>query len=154
MCIRDSFENVLSEEMKELYRQLEKMMEQVDKQQLEEQLKEMKLGQEDVEKELARALEMFKRMEVEQKTCLLYTSRLGAIQYLTKPVGITELLAAFARAQQPPLMPQEADFRLPSLARAEWEYILSLIHISRAHHPKAAPPDPPPPKAPPVLDPP
>ena len=49
--------------------------------------------------------------------------RLGAIQYLTKPVGITELLAAFARAQQPPLMPQEADFRLPSLARAEWEYI-------------------------------
>ena len=37
--------------------------------------------------------------------------------------SITELLAAFARAQQPPLMPQEADFRLPSLARAEWEYI-------------------------------
>ncbi len=64
--LQELFENVLSEEMKELYRQLEKMMEQVDKQQLEEQLKEMKLGQEDVEKELDRALEMFKRMEVEQ----------------------------------------------------------------------------------------
>lgn len=66
--VQELFENVLSEEMKELYRQLEKMMEQVDKQQLEEQLKEMKLGQEDIEKELDRALEMFKRMEVEQKT--------------------------------------------------------------------------------------
>ena len=65
--VQELFENVLSEEMKQLYRELEKMMEQVDKQQLEEQLREMKLGQEDVEKELDRALELFKRMEVEQK---------------------------------------------------------------------------------------
>ncbi|HRH38296.1 MAG TPA: hypothetical protein PK760_08120, partial [Flavobacteriales bacterium] len=65
--LQELFENVLSDEMKELYRELEKMMEQVDKQQLEEQLREMKMGQKDVEKELDRALEMFKRMEVEQK---------------------------------------------------------------------------------------
>lgn len=65
--IQELFENVLSEEMKELYRKVEELMQRIDKSQLEEQLREMKLGQEDVEKELDRALELFKRMEVEQK---------------------------------------------------------------------------------------
>ncbi len=64
--VQELFENVLSEEMKELYRQMQEMMEKVDKEQLQDQLREMKLGQEDIEKELDRALEMFKRMEVEQ----------------------------------------------------------------------------------------
>ena len=65
--IQELFENVLSEEMKELYRKVEELMQKVDKEQLQEQLREMKLGQEDVEKELDRALEMLKRMEVEQQ---------------------------------------------------------------------------------------
>ena len=65
--VQELFENVLSEEMKDLYRKIQEMMEKVDKEQLEEQLRDMKMGQEDIEKELDRALEMFKRMEVEQK---------------------------------------------------------------------------------------
>ncbi|MBK9175335.1 MAG: hypothetical protein IPM46_03145 [Flavobacteriales bacterium] len=65
--VQELFENVLSEEMKELYRKMEEMLDKIDKEQLQEQLREMKLGQEDIEKELDRALEMFKRMEVEQK---------------------------------------------------------------------------------------
>ncbi|MEO8590572.1 MAG: hypothetical protein ABI432_14445 [Flavobacteriales bacterium] len=65
--VQDLFENVLSEEMKQLYRQVQELMEKLDKEQIQEQLQDMKLGQEDVEKELDRALEMFKRMEVEQK---------------------------------------------------------------------------------------
>ena len=65
--VQELFENVLSEEMKELYRQVQELMEKLDKEQIQEQLEDMKLGQEDVEKELDRALEMFKRMEVEQK---------------------------------------------------------------------------------------
>jgi hypothetical protein len=65
--VQQLFENVLSEEMKELYRKVQELMEKLDKDQLQEQLKDMKLSQEDIEKELDRALEMFKRMEVEQK---------------------------------------------------------------------------------------
>ena len=65
--IQELFENVLSEEMKELYRKVQEMMEKLEKDQLQEQLKDMTLSQEDIEKELDRALELFKRMEVEQK---------------------------------------------------------------------------------------
>ncbi|MBK7944672.1 MAG: DUF4175 domain-containing protein [Flavobacteriales bacterium] len=65
--VQELFENVLSEEMKDLYKKVEELMQHLDKEMLQEQLREMKLGQEDVEKELDRALEMLKRMEVEQK---------------------------------------------------------------------------------------
>ncbi|MCW5899741.1 MAG: hypothetical protein KIT10_10760 [Flavobacteriales bacterium] len=65
--LQELFENILTEEMKELYRQVQELMEKLDKDQLQEQMKDLKLSQEDVEKELDRALEIFKRMEVEQK---------------------------------------------------------------------------------------
>ncbi|MBX2971920.1 MAG: hypothetical protein KF797_02355 [Flavobacteriales bacterium] len=65
--VQELFENVLSEEMKELYRQVQELMDKLDKDKLQEQLQEMKMDQEDIEKELDRALETFKRMEVEQK---------------------------------------------------------------------------------------
>ena len=65
--IQELFENVLTEEMKELYRKVQEMMEALDKDQLQEQLKDMKMSQEDIEKELDRTLELFKQMEVEQK---------------------------------------------------------------------------------------
>ena len=65
--VQDLFENVLSEQMKELYRQVQEMLEKIDKEQLQEQMQDMKLSQEDMEKELDRALEQFKQMEVEQK---------------------------------------------------------------------------------------
>ena len=53
--------------------------------------------------------------------------RLGAVQYLSKPVGIDELLAAFERAQQPPMVALEDDYRTPSLARTEWEHIQRIL---------------------------
>lgn len=65
--VQELFQNVLSEEMKELYRQVQEMLEKIDKEQLQEQMQEMRLSQEDIEKELDRALEQFKQMEVEQK---------------------------------------------------------------------------------------
>lgn len=65
--VQELFQNVLSEEMKELYRQVQEMLEKIDKEQLQEQMQEMKISQEDMEKELDRALEQFKQMEVEQK---------------------------------------------------------------------------------------
>ena len=64
---QELFENVLSEEMKELYRKVQELMEKLDKEQLQEQLQEMKMDQQDIEKELDRALEQLKRMDVEQK---------------------------------------------------------------------------------------
>ncbi|MFT3884441.1 MAG: hypothetical protein QM724_03130 [Flavobacteriales bacterium] len=65
--VQELFENVLSEEMKKLYEQVQEMMEKLNKEQLQEKMQDMKLGQEDIEKELDRALEQFKQMEVEQK---------------------------------------------------------------------------------------
>ena len=65
--VQELFENVLSDEMKELYRQVQELMDKLDKDKLQEQLQEMKMDQQDIEKELDRALETFKRMEVEQK---------------------------------------------------------------------------------------
>lgn len=65
--VQELFENVLSEEMKELYRQVQEMLDKLDKEKLQQQMEDMKLGQEDIEKELDRSLEMFKQMEVEQK---------------------------------------------------------------------------------------
>ncbi len=65
--VQELFQNVLSEEMKELYRQIQEMLEKIDKEQLQEKMQDMKLSQEDMEKELDRALEQFKQMEVEQK---------------------------------------------------------------------------------------
>ncbi|MDX9751186.1 MAG: hypothetical protein RBT71_08930, partial [Flavobacteriales bacterium] len=81
--VQELFENVLSEEMKELYRQMQEMLEQLDKDQLQDQMKEMQLGQEDIEKELDRALEIFKQMEVEQMA-----------------MDITEQLREMAREQE------------------------------------------------------
>lgn len=65
--VQELFENVLSEQMKELYKQVQEMLEKIDKDQLQEKMQDMKLSQEDIEKELDRALEQFKQMEVEQK---------------------------------------------------------------------------------------
>ncbi len=65
--VQELFENVLSEEMKELYRKVQEMLDKLDKEKLQEQMEDMKMSQEDIEKELDRTLELFKQMEVEQK---------------------------------------------------------------------------------------
>jgi two-component system response regulator RegA len=53
--------------------------------------------------------------------------RVGATHYLAKPADADDLLAAFARDEQPPLSGSEVDFQAPSLARAEWEHINRVL---------------------------
>ena len=53
--------------------------------------------------------------------------RLGAVHYLPKPADAEEILAAFARAEAPPLASARVDVPAPSLARAEWEHINRVL---------------------------
>ncbi len=61
------FDELMTDEMKQMYEELQKLMEEMNKDQIQEQLKEMDMSSEDMEKELDRALEQFKQMEWEQK---------------------------------------------------------------------------------------
>lgn len=60
-------EDVLSDEMKEMIKKLEKMMEQLNKQDIMKNTEEMKMNDEKLNKELDRMLELFKKIEQEQK---------------------------------------------------------------------------------------
>jgi two-component system response regulator RegA len=53
--------------------------------------------------------------------------RLGATHYLPKPADADELIAAFGRAETPPLVPTSSELQAPSLARAEWEHINRVL---------------------------
>ncbi|MCB9540317.1 MAG: response regulator [Myxococcales bacterium] len=52
--------------------------------------------------------------------------RLGAVNYLPKPADADEVVAAFERADEPPLT-SGAPIEAPSLARAEWEHINRVL---------------------------
>ncbi|MBI2968650.1 MAG: DUF4175 family protein [Bacteroidetes bacterium] len=65
--LQDLFEKIMTDEMKDLLQQLEKTMEQMDKNKLQEMMEKMDLSAKNIEKELDRDLELFKRLEVEQK---------------------------------------------------------------------------------------
>jgi two-component system response regulator RegA len=51
--------------------------------------------------------------------------RLGAVNYLTKPADVDDILAAFQPAGQP--SEAAADLMTPSLARVEWEHIQRVL---------------------------
>lgn len=54
--------------------------------------------------------------------------RLGATHYLPKPADVDDILAAFNRAENPPLEPPEPEYvKAPSLARTEWEHINRVL---------------------------
>jgi len=53
--------------------------------------------------------------------------RLGATHYLPKPADADDIVAAFARDDNPPLTASQTDFPAPSLARAEWEHIQRVL---------------------------
>ncbi|HEX4131254.1 MAG TPA: response regulator [Pirellulales bacterium] len=53
--------------------------------------------------------------------------RLGATNYVTKPADADEILAAFARAEQPVLDVRADEYQVPSLARREWEHIQRVL---------------------------
>ena len=61
------FDEIMTDEMKELYEEIQKMMEQLDKEEIQEQLEEMSLSNEDMEKTLDQAIEQFKQLEWELK---------------------------------------------------------------------------------------
>lgn len=65
--LQELFDQVMSPEMKELYKKMEEMMEKMDKNDIMEQIEKMELSNEDIEAEMDRTLELFKQMEVEQK---------------------------------------------------------------------------------------
>lgn len=60
-------EEVMTPEMKKMFEQLQKMLDQGNKDQIQEQLDKMKMTDKEVEKELDRNMEMFKQMKVEEK---------------------------------------------------------------------------------------
>ena len=56
--------------------------------------------------------------------------RLGATYYLSKPADADEIVATFARGEEPlagTSAPEDGDLRAPSLARAEWEHINRVL---------------------------
>ncbi|HZS40267.1 MAG TPA: response regulator transcription factor [Polyangia bacterium] len=53
--------------------------------------------------------------------------RLGATHYLSKPADAEDIVAAFARDENPPLTATATEFPAPSLARAEWEHIQRVL---------------------------
>lgn len=61
------FEEVMNDEMKDLFNEMEEMLNEMDQEQLKEQLDDIKLSEEEMEKELDRMLELFKKMEVEKQ---------------------------------------------------------------------------------------
>lgn len=61
------FDELMTDEMKEMMEKLQEMMERLDKSLLEQELEKMELSNEDLEKELDRSLELFKQMEFQQK---------------------------------------------------------------------------------------
>ena len=65
--LQELFEQVMTPEMKELFRKMEELMEKMDKDKIMEQIEKMKLSNEDIEAEMDRTLELFKQMELEQK---------------------------------------------------------------------------------------
>jgi hypothetical protein len=61
------FNQIMPEEMKELYQELNELREELNKNELQEKLKELQLSNEDLEKELDRNLEILKQVEFEQQ---------------------------------------------------------------------------------------
>lgn len=65
--LQELFDEVMSPEMKELYKKLEQMLEQLQKKDALDKMEDMQAGQEKMEKELDRMLELFKKLEFDQK---------------------------------------------------------------------------------------
>ena len=65
--IEELFEELFDEEFKEKYNELKELMDKLNKDQMLDKLDEMKLDNEQLEKELDRTLELFKELEFEQK---------------------------------------------------------------------------------------
>jgi len=65
--LEELFEQVMSDEMKELFEKMEKMLDNLDKEEVLKQMENMELNDEKLKAELDRMLELFKKMEVEKE---------------------------------------------------------------------------------------
>ena len=65
--LQELFNSVMSDEMKKMQAQLEKMLDELQKKEAIEKMDQMKAGNEKTEKELDRMLELMKKLELEQK---------------------------------------------------------------------------------------
>ena len=65
--LEELMQQVMTPELEKLMEELRQMMEQLNKDQIQKELEKMDLSNEDMEKELDRALEQFKQLEFEQK---------------------------------------------------------------------------------------
>jgi hypothetical protein len=65
--LQEMFEQLLTDEMKKLYEEIQKLLEELNKEQSLQQMDKMNMNNEQLEKELDRMLELFKQMEMEQK---------------------------------------------------------------------------------------
>ena len=60
-------DKVLTEEMKQMMNEMDRLMQQMDKKKMQEQLEQMKVKNEDLEKQLDQNIELMKRLELEKK---------------------------------------------------------------------------------------
>lgn len=58
---------VMNDEMKQMMEQIDKMMQELDKKKVQEQLEQLKLDNQDLEKQLDQNIELMKRLEMEKK---------------------------------------------------------------------------------------
>ena len=65
--LNELFEQIMSEEMKELFEKMEQMLDNLDKEEVLEQMKEMEMNDEKLKAELDRMINLFKKMEVEKE---------------------------------------------------------------------------------------
>lgn len=65
--LNELFDKVMNEEMKDLMKQLDELMKDTDKQKVQEQLENLKLKNEDIEKQLDQNIELMKRLEMEKR---------------------------------------------------------------------------------------
>ncbi|MFZ4704844.1 MAG: DUF4175 family protein [Bacteroidales bacterium] len=61
------FNEVLPDDLKKMYEELQALLDKADKEKVSDLLKQMKMNNEDIEKQLDRNLELFKQMEFEKK---------------------------------------------------------------------------------------
>jgi len=65
--LQDLFDQVMNKEMKELYEKLQKMLEDLQKKDALDKMQDMEANNEKLEKEMDRMLELFKKLEFDQK---------------------------------------------------------------------------------------
>ena len=61
------FDQVMNDEMKELMKEMDKLLNEMDKKKVQEELDNLKLKNEDIEKQLDQNIELLKRLEIEKK---------------------------------------------------------------------------------------